>query len=55
MWSVTHATRKDIIPTSALTDSQERLLALVRMESLGAHTTKQTRTVPRSAGTCIRT
>jgi hypothetical protein len=50
MWSVTHVIRKDIISTSAPTDSQERLSALVIMGSLGAHTTKQKRTVPRSAG-----
>jgi hypothetical protein len=55
MWSVTHATRKDIIPTSALTDSQERLWALAKMGSLVAHTTKQTHTALRSAGICIRT
>jgi hypothetical protein len=47
-WSVTHVIRKDIILTSALRDSHGRLWVLKRMESLGAHTTKQTPIAQRS-------
>jgi hypothetical protein len=46
---------KVITSTSVSTGSPEGRLALVRMESLGAHTTKRTRIAVRNAGICIRT